>query len=177
MHDRSWETLQIATLAIAFLGRYHPIDSFPTGCVFSPASPVPNSKGAALQFGEQLESLSQVCELITIRLLELEERLGKLELSLNQRQHKQEYETGDGEVLLATTAERITRLEELLTGGPSSLEQPHFEHPQLQIVPESPQTGEQEQEQTDTGFDEPEMEMQSFPNDNEEQSFMDEMSA
>jgi len=147
--------------------------------MFSPASPVPNSLGAALhqQFSEQLESLSQVCELATIRLLELEERLVKLEFRLNQHQYNQEYETGDGEILLATTVERIKRLEELLTDGPTTLEPPHFEHPQLQVVPESPQTGEKAQKQTDTDFDEPEMEMQSFPNEDEEQSFMDEMSA
>lgn len=134
-------------------------------------SPVSTGIGAPLQqrLSEQLESLSQVGELLTLRLLELEERLEHLEVQLGQLQPATEPEVGESAELLAATAERITRLEELLTGGATAMEPPHGETPQLQVVPEP--------EEEEAGLQEPELELHPFPEEEEEQPFMDELSA
>ncbi|MFM7434949.1 MAG: hypothetical protein ACKOCA_03040 [Vulcanococcus sp.] len=134
-------------------------------------SPVTSGMGAALQqrLSAQLESLSQVGELLTLRLLELEERLEHLEVQLGQLQPATEPEVGNSAELLAATAERITRLEELLTGGATAMEPPHGETPQLQVVPDP--------EGEDDGLQEPELELHPFPEEDGEQPFMDELSA
>jgi hypothetical protein len=159
-------------------------------------SPVTPGAGASLQqrLSAQLESLSQVGELLTLRLLELEERLDGLELQLGQLQPGAEPEMADTGALLAATAERITRLEDLLTGGSPS-EHPiaaveidakpmEREAPQLEIVPDpmpelTVATGLEEPAMAveEAGFDEPELELHPFPDEEEEQPFMDELSA
>ena len=145
-------------------------------------SPVTTGAGASLQqrLSEQLESLSQVGELLTLRLLELEERLESLELQLGQLQPGVEPDTADTGELLAATAERITRLEDLLTGGTPERETSHGEVPQLQVVPHPIETAVPEEaamEVEDAGFDEPELELHPFLDEEEEQPFMDELSA
>ena len=135
-------------------------------------SPVTTGIAAPLQqrLSEQLESLSQVGELLTLRLLELEERLEGLERHMAQLPVEMEPDSADTGSLLAATDERISRLEELLSGGG---------HQALQLVPEpAPEpVAATLEEREDTGFDEPGLELHPFPEEDEEQPFMDELSA
>jgi len=119
------------------------------------------------RLSEQLQALSQVGETLTLRLLELEERLEGLEeqvLELDSRDQTPTASLAETGVLLAATEERIGRLEELLTGRgrvePLPLRRP---------VPVPMQ-----QEGSPAG--EPELGLDPFPED-EEQPFMDELSA
>ncbi|MEY4430595.1 MAG: hypothetical protein RLZZ533_531 [Cyanobacteriota bacterium] len=134
-------------------------------------SPVTTGIAAPLQqrLSEQLESLSQVGELLTLRLLELEERLEGLERHMAQLPVEMEPDSADTGSLLAATDERISRLEELLSGGGQG----------LQLVPEpAPEpVAATLEEGEDAGFDEPELELHPFPEEDEEQPFMDELSA
>jgi hypothetical protein len=134
-------------------------------------SPVTTGIAAPLQqrLSEQLESLSQVGELLTLRLLELEERLEGLERHMAQLPVEMEPDSTDTGSLLAATDERISRLEELLSGGGQG----------LQLVPEpAPEpVAATLEEGEDAGFDEPELELHPFPEEDEEQPFMDELSA
>lgn len=78
------------------------------------------SAAAALpqRLGEQLQSLSQVGELLTLRLLELEERLSLIEARLSElEQAGNSGASSQTDALLAATEERIALLEDLLTGG------------------------------------------------------------
>lgn len=146
-----------------------------------PAMPVPSGQiqpglgmsaisASELQqrLSEQLQALSQVGETLTLRLLELEERLEGLEEHVLERDSLEQAPTaGQAETaaLLATTEERIGRLEELLTGRgrvePLPLRRP------VAVQPE-------QQEGSPEG--EPELELNPFPEE-EEQPFMDELSA
>ena len=108
-------------------------------------------------------------ELLTLRLLELEERLEGLERHMAQLPVEMEPDSTDTGSLLAATDERISRLEELLSGGGQG----------LQLVPEpAPEpVAATLEEGEDAGFDEPELELHPFPEEDEEQPFMDELSA
>jgi hypothetical protein len=138
-------------------------------------SPVTTGITAPLQqrLSEQLESLSQVGEMLTLRLLELEERLESLERHLAQLPAGVEPDADDTGRLLAATDERISRLEELLSGGGQ----------RLKLVPEPEAQPEAEpvlaalEDGEDGGFDEPELELHPFPEEEGEQPFMDELSA
>jgi len=117
------------------------------------------------RLSEQLQALSQVGETLTLRLLELEERLDGLEeqvLELDSRNQAPTADQAETGALLAATEERIGRLEELLTGRgrvqPLALRRPMPVH----------------QEGSPAG--EPERGLDPFPDD-EEQPFMDELSA
>ena len=124
---------------------------------------------------EQLQALSQVGELLTLRLLELEERLERLEQQLGALEPGGKPASTVTGALLEATAERITRLEELLSGtiepgsdpghAPSGAEPEGHNLPRLQAVPHADDTDH-----------EPELELNPFPDD-EEQPFMDELSA
>ena len=137
------------------------------------AQPTPGATGIAAplqqRLSEQLESLSQVGELLTLRLLELEERLEGLEQHVAQLPAAVEPDNTDTGSLLAATDERISRLEELLSGGGQRLQLV----PEPEAQPASPTLEEGE----DAGFDEPELELHPFPEEDEEQPFMDELSA
>ena len=136
------------------------------------------------RLSEQLQALSQVGETLTLRLLELEERMGSLEeqlLELNIRSEGQgdlSDETGD---LLAATEERIARLEDLLAGQtsghgrvqPLPLRRPD-RHAAAERTTGSNLTKAADNEGSPQG--EPELELDPFPQE-EEQPFMDELSA
>lgn len=124
------------------------------------------------RLSEQLQALSQVGETLTLRLLELEERLGGLEQQLETLQlggldqEDRVEATGD---LLAATEERIARLEELLSdpaGGAAATLRPVPLRRPVQALPHN--------EGSRDG--EPEAELDPFPEE-EEQPFMDELSA
>jgi chromosome segregation ATPase len=71
------------------------------------------------RLSEQLQALSQVGELLTLRLLELEERLDGLEellLELDGRDRESAGGSAATDELLAATEGRIARLEDLLSG-------------------------------------------------------------
>lgn len=74
------------------------------------------------RLGGQLQALSQVSETLTIRLLELEERLLGVERRYDQwvadAQGEGEAPPGSTSDILALTEERIARLEELLVAAP-----------------------------------------------------------
>lgn len=141
------------------------------------AQPAPGQTGIAAplqqRLSEQLESLSQVGELLTLRLLELEERLEGLERQVAQLPVGLEPDSADTGSLLAVTDERISRLEELLSGGGQRLHvvpEPE-DQPAVEPVAATLDQGE------NTGFDEPELALHPFPEEDEEQPFMDELSA
>jgi uncharacterized membrane protein YccC len=121
------------------------------------------------RLSEQLQALSQVGETLTLRLLELEERLGGLEDQLQELQlgglseEDPSSETGD---LLAATEERIARLENLLSAQAPAEGRVH---PLPLRRPERPLDLETSEE--------PELELNPFPDEEEEQPFMDELSA
>ena len=121
------------------------------------------------RISEQLQALSQVGESLTLRLLDLEERLKLIEEHLSDQASRSEADTGlelTGEIL-ALTEERIARLEDLLTG--QSPEHAGAGHPHLHLssVPAYAKS-------SSTAVEEPELD--PFPED-EEQPFMDELSA
>ena len=121
-----------------------------------------------LRLSEQLQALSLVSETLTLRLLELEERLtgleGKLEgLELNQS----EGSSCESSEMLAATEERIARLEELLDEQSPGAHSASV-HP---LRPAAPETSADAHR-----FSEPELELNPFPEE-EEQPFMDELSA
>ncbi|MFM7651995.1 MAG: hypothetical protein ACKO5M_03570 [Vulcanococcus sp.] len=143
------------------------------------------------RLSEQLQALSQVGETLTLRLLELEERLGGLEdqlLELDSRSEGQgELSANTGEVL-AATEERIARLEDLLTGqgSPSSagrgrvqplpLRRPGCDAVGDHAGDASAATLAEAAYNEGSPEGEPELELDPFPQD-EEQPFMDELSA
>ena len=117
------------------------------------------------RLSEQLQALSQVGELLTLRLLELEERLDGLEeLLLEQDSRDQASAGGASETaeLLAATEDRLARLEDLLSGR-SRVETLPLRRP-VAVHHEGSPAGE------------PEQELNPFPEE-EEQPFMDELSA
>jgi chromosome segregation ATPase len=129
------------------------------------------ASSASLQqrISEQLQALSQVGETLTLRLLELEERLASLEqqigdLGTNQANDPANLESSE---ILAHTEERIARLEELL----------NEQHHSAAVHPFPPRSEERRQPPgTSTEKPELELELNPFP-DEEEQPFMDELSA
>lgn len=78
------------------------------------ASASPSTGALQLQLSEQLQALSLVSETLTLRLLDLEERLAALEGQLEGLQQQSNPSTTDSAELLSATEERIARLEELL---------------------------------------------------------------
>jgi hypothetical protein len=142
-------------------------------------SPVPTGIAAPLQqrLSEQLESLSQVGELLTLRLLELEERLEGLERHLAELPAGVEPDADDSGSLLAATDERISRLEELLSGGGQRLQLVPEPEAQPEAAPVLEPVASSLEEGEDAGFDEPELELHPFPEEDGEQPFMDELSA
>lgn len=110
-----------------------------------------------LRLSEQLQALSLVGESLTLRLLELEERLSGLEAQLEQLLHTAgQGESGDTADMLAATEERIARLEELLNEQPVASNQRKATLHSLQPAAQA--------------------ELNPFPEE-EEQPFMDELSA
>lgn len=126
------------------------------------------------RLGQQLQALSQVGEALTLRMLELEERLSGLESQLQDLQ-LDELDSGDESgsttALLASTEERIAHLEELLR-----------EQSRLRVLPGNQARQERMADTmaplhgTGSPEEEPEAELNPFPED-EEQTFMDELSA
>jgi len=122
------------------------------------------------RLSEQLQALSQVGETLTLRLLELEERLGGLEeqlLELDSRSQGQGELSGDTGELLAATEERIARLEDLLTGQAGTTRSSSGRVQPLPLGRPTPHAA---------GAAEAPLELDPFPQD-EEQPFMDELSA
>lgn len=138
------------------------------------ASASPANGSLQLRLSEQLQALSLVGETLTLRLLELEERLAGLEAQL-EGLHQQQSSSASSEStdVLAATEERIARLEDLLNEqsparhiqGLGSTATVHPLHrPQAEAAEDS------------SDFSEPELELHPFPEE-EEQPFMDELSA
>ncbi|WP_438983504.1 hypothetical protein [Vulcanococcus sp.] len=124
--------------------------------------------GLQLRLSEQLQSLSLVSETLTLRLLELEERLTGLENQLQSLSHSQsESNSIESTEMLTATEERIARLEELLD------EQSPVAH-SANVHPLHPGVAEASIERNQ--FIDTEPELNPFPED-EEQPFMDELSA
>ena len=129
------------------------------------------ASSASLQqrISEQLQALSQVGETLTLRLLELEERLACLEqqigdLGANLTDDPASLESTE---ILAHTDERIARLEELL----------NEQHASAQVHPFPPRSEERRHPPGPSSEEaELELELNPFPDD-EEQPFMDELSA
>jgi TolA-binding protein len=147
-------------------GRYHPAKS--VSATGMPAQETAPAAALQLRLSEQLQALSLVSETLTLRLLELEERLtgleGKLEgLELSQNEGSS-CESSD---MLAATEERIARLEELLDEQ-SPVAHSASVHPLRPAVAETSSAANR--------FSEPELALNPFPEE-EEQPFMDELSA
>lgn len=83
--------------------------------------------GLQQRLSDQLEALSRVGESLTLRLLDLEERLSAVEAHLSEPEGSNSEGHQSALTLLTTTDERIARLEELLEAGRSQagLEPPH----------------------------------------------------
>lgn len=132
------------------------------------------------RLSEQLQALSLVGETLTLRLLELEERLSSLEdqlLDLQMNDREPAEASLATEALLAATDERITRLEELLTDQPTARSR------HLQPLPlRRSEPGGAAEESAVIGHhapapeDELDLDPNPFPEE-EEQPFMDELSA
>ena len=142
-----------------------------TGMSASPSAAlgsVTSTPAQALQqrLSEQLQALSLVGETLTLRLLELEERLSTLEeLMGNLQPSSESADLGSAAVeMLTATEDRIARLEELLgdVTPQRGVHAPTNVHPITALQPE---------ETADA-----ELELDPFPED-EEQPFMDELSA
>ena len=130
------------------------------------ASASPSHGALQLRLSEQMQALSLVSETLTLRLLELEERLAALEGQLEGLQQQSTPSSGDSAELLTATEERIARLEDLL--NEQSAPKRATVHPLQRPVQQAIDAGD--------GFSEPELELNPFPED-EEQPFMDELSA
>jgi hypothetical protein len=133
-------------------------------------APIPPAPPVQQRLSEQLRALSEVSEVLTIRLLELEERLQRAEQHLEQQESgAQVGPDGSGSTgeVLAQTEARIARLEEWLQGHPAAAVGPG---PSVLPFPKGESNGEQAViHQGDFGVD-------PFPQE-EEQHFMDELSA
>jgi hypothetical protein len=129
------------------------------------------SASASLQqrISEQLQALSQVGETLTLRLLELEERLSGVEQQIEAVSQPPSDEAGQWESneILAATEERIARLEDLLAD----------QQPRSASVVTFPERSRHPHEEGSTALAaEPELDLNPFPEE-EEQTFMDELSA
>jgi TolA-binding protein len=132
------------------------------------ASASPSAGALQLRLSEQMQALSLVSETLTLRLLELEERLNALEGQLEGLHHLQSNTlSNDSADMLSATEERIARLEDLLTE--QSAPKRGTVHPLQRPKPEA--------SAHDADFDEPELELNPFPEEEQEQPFMDELSA
>ncbi|WP_259703328.1 MULTISPECIES: hypothetical protein [Synechococcales] len=128
------------------------------------------------RLSEQLQSLSLLSEALTLRLLELEERLTGCELHLGQLDGSSLSAVDGSEAvldLLEQTEQRLGRLENLLVKDPAPFQPGLPGQPRLQILhaqpvpmPRNPEDGEAQQA---LGLD-------PFPEE-VEQPFMDELSA
>ena len=132
------------------------------------------------QLSEQLQALSQVGETLTLRLLDLEERLGGLEDQLQELQlgslSQEDHASTTGD-LLAATEERIAHLEDLLSAQASA-------HTRVQPLPlrrpvvlENSGIASAAQHNESSSTEETELELNPFPEEDEDQPFMDELSA
>jgi hypothetical protein len=131
------------------------------------ASESPSPGALQLRLSEQMQALSLVSETLTLRLLDLEERLAVLEGQLEGLlQHQSNPSSTDSTELLTATEERIARLEELL--NEPIVPRGASVHPLQRPQPEAADKH--------AGFSEPALELNPFPED-EEQPFMDELSA
>jgi hypothetical protein len=133
-------------------------------------APMPPAAPVQQRLSEQLRALSEVSEVLTIRLLELEERLARAEQQLEQQESgTQAGPDGAGSTgeVLAQTEARIARLEEWLQGHPASAVRLG---PSVLPFPRGESNGEEAViHQGDFGVD-------PFPPE-DEQHFMDELSA
>ena len=138
------------------------------------ASASPANGSLQLRLSEQLQALSLVGETLTLRLLELEERLAGLEAQL-EGLHQQQSSSASSEStdVLAATEERIARLEELLNEQ-SPARQPQGLSSSATVHALHRPKAEASVEADD--FSEPDLELNPFPEE-EEQPFMDELSA
>jgi|688.fasta_scaffold319450_2 hypothetical protein len=128
------------------------------------ASPSPGA--LQLRLSEQMQALSLVSETITLRILDLEERLAALEGQLEGLlQHQSNPSSTDSAELLTATEERIARLEDLL--NEPIVPRGSSVHPLQRPQPEAADKH--------AGFSEPALELNPFPED-EEQPCMDELS-
>lgn len=90
----------------------------------------PDSEAWPLRFGVQLKALGELSETLTLRLLELEERLGRLEEHQAHLLAERDQEGVDSAAvmdLLEQTDDRLSRLEALLEQsrqGPAASAQP-----------------------------------------------------
>jgi len=126
------------------------------------------------RLADQLQTLSEVAEAITFRLLELEERLAaqelRLEPLLEDQADSQAAMADETELRLDDTEDRLARLEGLLKG----IENQGLGRHLRPVV--APQLAAHAQEALQDGFLDDSLAEQSFL-DEEEQPFLDELSA
>ncbi|MDA0717914.1 MAG: hypothetical protein O2839_06830 [Cyanobacteria bacterium] len=121
------------------------------------------------RLADQLQTLSEVAEAITFRLLELEERLVAQELRLEGHSDSQGSLSDDMELRLGDTEDRLSRIEGLLKG----IDRPEIHHQLHSVITnELPYSRESLQDSfLDESLPEP-----SFIEE-EEQPFLDELCA
>ena len=141
----------------------------------SPSSPPPWPQRLSVQ----LQTLSHISEALTLRLLELEERLAGCE-SLVHRLDDGVAAGGEGPSialeLLEQTDRRIARLESLLARDSALLHPPPAAQPRLQVLHAQPVPAAESPERSGLAHDGLPLGADPFPEEGE-QPFMDELTA
>jgi hypothetical protein len=89
----------------------------------------------------QLQSLSVICETLTLRLLELEERMGRWDEQKRCMEEQASLQAGSAAALvdvLEATGQRLASLESLLEGTPGVVAEANAAPPRLQVLHAQP---------------------------------------
>jgi hypothetical protein len=89
----------------------------------------------------QLQSLSVICETLTLRLLELEERMGRWDEQKRCLEEQASVQAGSAAALvdvLEATGQRLASLESLLEGAPGAVAEANAAPPRLQVLHDQP---------------------------------------
>jgi hypothetical protein len=103
----------------------------------------------------QLQSLSVICETLTLRLLELEERMGRWDEQKRRLEEQASVQAGSAAALvdvLEATGQRLASLESLLEGTPGVVAEANAAPPRLQVLHAQPRRSGQVEERP---FEEP----------------------
>ena len=153
----------------------------PAQCPIRPMTLSPSNPPWPQRLSEQLQSLSLLSETLTLRLLELEERLAGCE-TLVQRLDRVTASAVDGSVvavdLLGQTELRIGRLEALLARDSALLQPSGAAQPRLQVLHAQPVPSDAPMPGGSSQLTHPQLAFGEDPFPEEpEQAFMDELSA
>lgn len=97
----------------------------------------------------QLQSLSVICETLTLRLLELEERMGRWDEQKRHLEQQASVQAGSAAALvdvLEATGQRLASLESLLEGTPGEIAEANAAPPRLQVLHAQPRRSAQVEE-------------------------------